>query len=95
MKLAEVKRKSEPVLRTYGMKRASVFGSTARGEAREDSDVDMLVKLGRPMGMISYSRFVDDLKSALGRDVDVLTENSLNPHLRPHITKDLKIIYEG
>lgn len=45
--------------------------------------------------MIAYSRLVDDLASALGREVDVLTEESINPHLRPHIMKDVQIIYEN
>lgn len=95
MKVAEIKQKAEPVLKTHGVARASVFGSVARGDAGEKSDVDILVKFSQPKGMIAYSRFVNDLSSTLGREVDVLTENSLNPHLRPHVMKDVLVIYEN
>ena len=95
MNLAEIKEKAEPVLRTHGIARASVFGSTARGTASEDSDVDLLVSFARPKGMIAYSRFVNDLSATLGREVDVVTEKSLNPHLRPYVMQDVKVIYEN
>jgi hypothetical protein len=95
MQVAEIKQKAEAVFKTHGVARASVFGSVARGTASEKSDVDLLVAFSRPKGMIAYSRLVDDLASALGREVDVLTEESINPHLRPHIMKDVQIIYEN
>jgi hypothetical protein len=94
MNLAEIKEKSSSVLRSYGIQRASVFGSTARGEERADSDVDLLVRLGRPMGLISYTRFVNELKISLNRDVDVVTEDALNTHLKPFVMKDAQVIYE-
>lgn len=95
MILSEIEQKSAPIFRSYGVQRASVFGSAARGEERVDSDVDLLIRLGRPMGLISYSRFVGDLKEALARDVDVVTEDALNPHLKPAVLKDARVIYES
>lgn len=95
MNLAEIKQKVEPILKTHGVARASIFGSVAREEANEKSDVDMLVRFAQPKGMIAYSRFVNDLSSMLGREVDVVTENGLNPHLRPYVMKDIKVIYEN
>ncbi len=95
MNLAEIKQKVEPILKTHGVARASVFGSVAREDANEKSDVDILVKFSQPKGMIAYSRFVNELSSTLGREVDVVTESGLNPHLRPYIMKDMRIIYEN
>lgn len=95
MNLAEIKQKAEPILKTHGVVRASVFGSVAREEANEKSDVDMLVTFSQPKGMIAYSRLVNELSSTLGREVDVVTENGLNPHLRPYVMKDIRLIYEN
>ena len=95
MNIADIKQKAELVLRTHGVARASVFGSVARGDANEASDVDLLVTFLQPKGMIAYSRLVNDLSATLGREVDVVTDKSLNPHLRPYVMKDVQVIYEN
>lgn len=94
--LEDIQKKARPVFEKYGIRRASVFGSHARGDAKPDSDVDLLIKLGdRPMGMIAYVRFLDELEGILGREVDVITEGNINRHLRPYIESDVTPIYEG
>ena len=93
MEIGEVKELATPVLRRHGVARARIFGSTARGMARVDSDIDLLVELGRPMGMVAYARLVQELEASLGREVDVVTEGSLNRHLRPYVLRDAQIIY--
>jgi len=81
MEIIEIQEKITPILKKYGIKKASVFGSVARGEDRLDSDVDVLVELGdQSMGLFEYSRFIDELEESLGRKVDVVTKNSItNP----------------
>jgi predicted nucleotidyltransferase len=70
-----------------------VFGSMARGEANEDSDIDLLVRLTRPKSLLSLVTLERKLTDALGRRVDLLTENALSPYLRDRILGELQILY--
>jgi predicted nucleotidyltransferase len=54
----------------------------------------MMVEFGEPMGMVSYVRFIGQLEESLQRQVDVVTEKSINKFIRPYIMPDLKVIYE-
>ncbi|MBI5003941.1 nucleotidyltransferase family protein [Candidatus Kaiserbacteria bacterium] len=94
MNLSEIQEKTSPILRSYHVRKASVFGSIARGEDSKDSDVDLLVEFGEPMGMIGYLRFIAQLEESLQKKVDVVTEKSINKFIRPYIVPDLKVIYE-
>lgn len=78
----------------YGVKRAALFGSVARGEDTPESDVDILIELGSPMGLLSFSQFTREVETALQRKVDVITSNSINKFFRPYILPDVKTIYE-
>ena len=88
----DVQEKAKPVLEQYGAVYAGVFGSVARGEATKNSDVDMLVQLGSPMGLVRYIQFTDALKKALAREVDVISPD-MHPLLRKRVQKDLVSIY--
>jgi len=92
--IEEVKQKAGPILEQQGVTYAAVFGSLARGEDRPESDVDLLVRLGRPTGMVGYMRLVQSLESALEKRVDVVTEQSLNERVRPYVMPDITTIYE-
>jgi len=95
MSVQEIKLKIAPILRKYGISHAAVFGSVSRGTNRPESDIDLLVKLGTPMGMFTYMRLLRELEETLGTKVDLVTERSLNKFVRPYITSELKTIYEG
>jgi len=56
----------------YGVSRIGLFGSVARGEADESSDVDIIVEFERPVGL-QFVELADYLEDLLGRDVDLLT----------------------
>lgn len=94
MKVAEVQEKITPILREHGIRYAAVFGSVSRGEDSPESDIDVLVRLGTPMGMFAYMRLIRQMEKRLGRKVDLVTENSLNKFIRPYVVVDLKTIYE-
>jgi uncharacterized protein len=94
MTIEEVKQKTQPILEQHGVTYAAIFGSLARGEDRPQSDVDILVRLGRPTGIIGYMKLIQNLEESLQKKVDLVTEQGLNEHVRPYVLPDLKIIYE-
>ena len=71
--------------RRHGMEAPRVFGSVAAGTSRPDSDLDLLVRLGPGRGYSDLLAFCDELEAELGRRVDVLTEDALNPFLHRRI----------
>ena len=81
--------KDQPVLKAW------LFGSFARGEQTPESDVDILVVLDKeqPVG-IKFFGMYEDLKEILGRNIDLVTEESLADFARPSVEKDKKLIYE-
>ena len=88
-----IRRKAAPVFRRYGVKKASVFGSFARGEERKTSDVDMLVRL-RPIGLLRFVSLKRALEEQLGRRVDLVTEDSIHPFLKKKVLEEKISIYE-
>jgi uncharacterized protein len=94
MSIGDLQNKLLPIFSQHGIKRASIFGSVSRGDDKPESDVDLLVKLGRPMGLVGFVGLVMEMEKALGRKVDLLTEGGVNKFLEPHILQDLKTIYE-
>ena len=89
MKRAEVLRilsdHQSEFLRQFGVKSLSLFGSVARDEATETSDVDVLVEFDRPTGYFGVIALQEHLESLLQCKVDVGTFHSLKPRLRQRI----------
>ena len=71
----------------------SLFGSMARGEPTENSDVDVLVWFSKRKSLLSMLKLERQLSKALGRKVDLVTEAALSPYLRQRIKSDLQVIY--
>ena len=74
-------------LRSLGVAELLLFGSFARDEAREDSDVDLLVRFDRPT-FDSYMQVKENLEQLLQRKVDLLTEGAVKPRLRDAIIRE-------
>lgn len=72
----------------FGVVRLALFGSTARDEARPDSDVDIVVAFDGPATSQRYFGVQFSLEDALGCPVDLVTEKALRPELRPFIEQE-------
>jgi predicted nucleotidyltransferase len=91
--------KVTPILRPYA-NRISVFGSYARGDATAESDIDLLIALKpadtRPvLGLFEFIKLEEKLAKKLGCEVDLVTEEGLNPRRKLNIEKDRVILYEA
>ena len=82
------------ICRQNDVSKIGVFGSTARGEANEQSDIDLLVEFSRRKSVLAMVALERQLATALGRKVDLLTEAAISPYLRERILSDLQVIYE-
>ena len=78
----------------YGIIKAGVFGSYARGEAEDESDVDLLFEFKEVIGLMKLGGLIIDLEEALGKKVDVLQFCAINPQIRDHVLQEVKLIYE-
>jgi len=88
MTIKEIENKILPVLRKYHVRRASLFGSIVRGEMTEESDIDLLVELPETASLLDLAGLKIDIEELLGRNVDVLTYDSLHPLLRDRILSE-------
>ena len=66
----------------HGARRVRIFGSVARGEARSDSDVDVLVEFEAGRSLLNRIALMQDLEDLLGRKVHVVTEKALHHMIR-------------
>lgn len=83
--------KTQPVLKAW------VFGSFARGEERPESDIDIMFVpdySGKPFTLFTMGGMYMDLKKLLGREVDLVVEDSLRPYAAKSANRDKKLIYE-
>ncbi|MEA5558069.1 nucleotidyltransferase family protein [Nodularia spumigena] len=74
--------------RTRGATRVRVFGSVARGDATENSDIDFLVDLDDDRGLFDLGGLLMDLRQLLGHNVDVVTEAGLRPRISQRVLAD-------
>ncbi len=76
--------------------KVGVFGSYARGENKEESDLDILVHLSYPntISLLKLAGVEQNLQDALGIPIDLVTDKSISPYMLPYIQKDLRYIFE-
>jgi hypothetical protein len=88
----KISRKILPILRRYDVARAAIFGSIARGESTERSDIDLLVEFKGQKSLLDLAGLKIALEELLKTKVDVLTYNSLHPLLKDKILSEQKVI---
>ncbi|OGL58543.1 MAG: nucleotidyltransferase [Candidatus Tectomicrobia bacterium RIFCSPLOWO2_02_FULL_70_19] len=83
--------KREEILLTaarHGARNVRVFGSAARGEADEASDLDFLVEMEPGRSLLDLGGLLMDLRELLGREVDVITDRGLKPRIRERVLRE-------
>lgn len=91
-KIEEISKKIMPILELRGVRRAGIFGSTARGEARGGSDVDILVDIVSDISLLEFIGLKQELEKKIGKKVDLVEYQTLKPSLREKILKEQVVI---
>jgi predicted nucleotidyltransferase len=83
-------RENEAALRARGVAHAALFGSRARGDARPDSDTDIMIEIDpeAPVGVYEYVRIKEYIANLFDGPVDVVDREGLKPYVRPAATSD-------
>lgn len=75
----------------FKVKSIAIFGSYARGEQNEESDIDIIVEFKEPVGLL-FIHLADFLEEILGVKVDLLTMDAIKPNRRKYIIEDLTYV---
>ncbi len=89
-----IKNMISPIAKAYGIKKVYLFGSYAKGTANEESDVDLLIDVGRRMTFITLSGLRQDVCESLKLPVDIVTVNSLDKDFKDSISGSEVLLYE-
>jgi hypothetical protein len=92
--LNEIKEKTVPIAKAYGIQSLGVFGSYARNEATDDSDVDICVEKGSLRSLLQYFTFVQELEKILGCHVDVITTEIEDTDFLKRVLQERVLLYE-
>ena len=80
------------IAREHGATNISVFGSAARGEIEESSDIDFLVEMKPGSTLLDIIALKQDLEDLLGRSVDIVTNDSISPYIKDEALKETVIL---
>jgi len=88
MDIEEIKRKILPILKKYGVTKAGIFGSVARGEETKKSDIDILVEINTRMSLLDFVGLKLELEDALGIPVDLGEYSAIKPIVKEQILSE-------
>ena len=95
LSIDEIRDKIRPICEQYKIEKVWLFGSYARGEAREDSDVDLHMKAPKGIGLFGLSGIYADLEEALGKEIDLITRiPEENKIFRRYVERDEILLYD-
>lgn len=97
LNLAEIQALAQPLFERFQLKQAAVFGSFARNENRQDSDIDLIVDFLDTYDLLDLVGLKQELEDALGRKVDLVTFKSIADQGNAFgevVLKEAKTIYE-
>ena len=87
--LTSLKKIKGEVAKEYSVKTIGVFGSFARNEQMGESDIDLLVEFSKPVGFVTFMRLENFLSEQLGKQVDLVTSDSLKPVIRQDVLSEV------
>ena len=88
--LKEIKRIIKPILNKYGISDIYLFGSSARGEAKSNSDIDIYCDKGDIKTLIDQGELEEELENALNKEVDIIfTTSILDEYFKEQIKEDM------
>jgi predicted nucleotidyltransferase len=87
--LSSLKKMKGEVAKEYSVKRIGVFGSVARDEQTDQSDIDLLVEFSKPVGFVHFMQLEEFLSERLGNHVDLVTSDSLKPLIRQDVLSEV------
>ena len=76
----------------YGVISVGIFGSYVRGEQTEKSDIDMLVELEKPVGLVKFIQLEKHISNLLGIKVDLATKKALKPYIGQRILREVRYV---
>lgn len=94
LRIEDIRHHVASLAEKYGAAKVSLFGSYARGDADESSDVDLLLEKGSIRGL-KVLDFQDELAQRLGRPVDVVTTSGASERFLNNIKRDEVVLYEA
>ena len=92
--IVTIKNVIAPIAKSYGIKRIYLFGSYAKGEATEESDIDLLIEKGKPMLLLKLSGMRQQVQEALNLSVDLVTTAGIEDIFRKEIEGTEILLYE-
>ena len=96
-KILNLLRKNRKIIRQFGVKRIGIFGSVARDEASEESDIDIVVEFERGRATFrNVARLIDFLENLFGKEIDLLTPDGIESirikHIKEQIKKEIEYV---
>ena len=90
--IEEIKKKILPILKDYRVKKIGLFGSYARGEIKENSDIDILIEIEKDISLLDFVGLKQEIEEALGKKVDLVEYDTIKPLLRERILSEQVVI---
>ena len=87
-----IKRHEKEIKEKYKVKEIGIFGSYLKNEAREKSDLDILVEFEKPIGFFKFLELEEYLSNLIGIKVDLVSKKALKPHIGKYILEEVVLI---
>jgi predicted nucleotidyltransferase len=88
LQIDKIKKKILPILKKYGVRRASLFGSVVKGCEKENSDIDILVEIKSNISLLDFVGLKLELEEVLRRKVDLGEYDTIKPTIKEKILKE-------